>query len=168
MGREHAGTGKLFHFCAAGLVALALSGCALLGDVVRVENGDEYKKERVKEEKKEVRAKPGSGHLQQAKRLMSEGNYEGSLKESQKALALAGRNAPGDEALFTMGLVYAHYKNPRKDFKQSLDLFNKLLREYPQSPLAEQARVWVGVLGVIEQSKQVDIEIEEMKKGLAK
>jgi hypothetical protein len=43
-----------------------------------------------------------------------------------------------------------------------------LIEGYPKSPLVQQAKIWVGVLQVIEKSKQVDIEIEEMKKELSK
>jgi lipid II:glycine glycyltransferase (peptidoglycan interpeptide bridge formation enzyme) len=54
--------------------------------------------------------------------------------------------------------------------------------DYPQSALAEQARIWIGMLQeneklnqtiqklnlVIEESKRVDIEIEEKKREKAK
>jgi hypothetical protein len=43
-----------------------------------------------------------------------------------------------------------------------------LIDRDPQSPLVEQAKIWIGVLNVIEKSKQVDIEIEEMKKELSR
>jgi hypothetical protein len=75
---------------------------------------------------------------------------------------------PGDEAIFNMGLIYAHYGNPKKDNEKSIFFFRKLLNEHPKSPLVEQAKIWIGVLNVIEKSKQVDLEIEEMKKELSR
>jgi hypothetical protein len=56
------------------------------------------------------------------------------------------------------------------------------MKDYPQSPFAEQAGIWVRILQeseklsqtiqklnqVIEESKQVDIEIEEKKREKAK
>jgi len=56
------------------------------------------------------------------------------------------------------------------------------VKEYPQSPFAEQAKVWTGILRenekfsqtiqklnqVIEEFKQVDIEVEERKREKAK
>ena len=51
-----------------------------------------------------------------------------------------------DEALFNMGLVYAHFGNPKRNYEKSLNLFLKILNDYPESHLLEQAKIWVGVL----------------------
>ena len=103
-------------------------------------------------------------YLLLAQSLMARGDYEGSLRESQKALRLAKNQAPGDEALFNMGLVYAHPKNPKKDNRRAIRFFNQVVNRYPESPWTEQARIWVGVLDGMEKLKQVDIEIEEKKR----
>jgi TolA-binding protein len=107
-----------------------------------------------------------SEHLLRAKKLLTQGEYEETIKESMKTLSLSGRNSPGDEALFTIGLVYVHYKNPKKNFDKAIGFFERIVRDYPQSQLLEQSQIWIGVLNLIRQSKQVDIEIEEIKKGL--
>jgi outer membrane protein assembly factor BamD (BamD/ComL family) len=65
-----------------------------------------------------------------------------------------------------MGLIFAHYNNPKKDYKKSISYFERILRDYPHSPLTEQAKIWIAVLNMVEQSKRVDIQIEEMKKEL--
>lgn len=118
-----------------------------------------------KEEKEAERLK---ALLDTAKNLMAQGDFEGSLRENQKVIEISGKKPPGDAALFNMGLIYSHYGNPNKDYKRSLDFFNKLLDDYPDSPLSEQAKIWIGVLKVIEESKKVDIEIEQKKKELLK
>ncbi|MCL5063236.1 MAG: tetratricopeptide repeat protein [Nitrospiraceae bacterium] len=148
MGRERIGKRKLICLFIAYLIAFTIVGCSAL-------------KERVKE-------KEASGHLVHAKELLAQGDYEGSLKETQKALTFSGGNPPGDEALFNMGLIYAHPKNHKKDFKKSLSFFRRLIKDYPQSPLTEQAKIWIGVLHMIEKSKQVDVEIEEMEKEMSR
>jgi tetratricopeptide (TPR) repeat protein len=102
--------------------------------------------------------------LQLAQQLMARGDYEGSLRESQKVLKQAKNQAPGDEALFNMGLVYVHPKNPKKDNRRAISFFNQVVKGYPDSPLTEQAKIWVGVLDGMEKLKQVDIEIEEKKR----
>ena len=107
-------------------------------------------------------------YLLRSQKLLAKGDYEGALEENQKVLSKYPNKSPGDEALFNMGLIYAHYGNPKKDYQKSILFFNKLIEGYPRSPLVEQAKIWVGVLQVIEKSKQVDIEIEEMKKELSK
>ena len=184
MGGKRTGAGKLVYFCIACLVLLAISSCAFFKERAKEDAREEAKKEikaggpgeegAVKEEddgddrKQGPRSRSAAGSLLRAKRALVQGDYDGSLRESQRSLSLAGRRQPGDEALYTMGLVYAHYKNPKRDYRKSIDFFGRLLKDFPLSSLAEEARIWIGVLRVIEKSKQVDIDIEEMRKELSR
>jgi TolA-binding protein len=120
-------------------------------------------------------AKPACERLLRSKKLFHIGDYAGSLKENQTVLSLPGKNSPKDQALFQMGLIYAHLDNPQKDFGKALDYFKKVFKDYPKSPLADEARVWAGVLQenqklnqVIEKTKQVDISVEEKKREKAR
>ena len=65
-----------------------------------------------------------------------------------------------------MGLIYVHYDNPERDYRKSMEYFTRLIEDYPQSALVEQAKIWVNILDIIEKEKQVDIEIEQKKKDL--
>jgi tetratricopeptide (TPR) repeat protein len=110
-----------------------------------------------------------------SQKLLAAGDFEGFISENQRVLSLAHPRSPKDEALFNLGLVYAHEGNPKKDFLKSLDFFKRLIREHPRSPLVEQAKIWVGLLQendslnqVIQKLKQVDIEVEERKREKAK
>lgn len=158
MGEKRTRSGQHFYFCIASLIFLSLSACAVLKEIgARGEARDT---------------------LIRAQNFLAQGDYEGSLKENQKALSLSGDRPPGDEAIFNMGLIYAHSGNPRKDYPRALSYFRRLLKEYPQSPLVEQAKIWVGVLEandrlsqvneklneIIKKSQQVDIEIEQKKR----
>jgi tetratricopeptide (TPR) repeat protein len=173
MGGKRTRTGKQIYFCLAGLILFGLAGCAFLKTL---------------QERDEARES-----LLRGRRLFAQGDYEGSLKENQRALSLAANQAPADEALFQMALIYAHADNPKKDQRQAVALFRRVIHEHSRTPLAEQAKVWVGVLQmserlsqtneklsqtneklsqtneklsrIIEKSKQVDIEIEEKKRG---
>ena len=58
-----------------------------------------------------------------SQKFLAGGNYEGALKENQRILSLFGQDPPGDEALFNMGLIYAHPGNPKKDYVKSLTFF---------------------------------------------
>jgi len=107
-------------------------------------------------------------HLDLVKGFISQGDFEGAMRASQSVLSRSPKSPPGDEALFTMGLVYTHYANPKKDYKKALGFFQRVEREFPHSPLVEEARIWVSVLRAFEKAKQVDIEIEEKKKELGK
>lgn len=155
---------------AALMLALMLSGCAAIQqEQVGKEKSVQAAPETTKPEMaKEAPPGPAEQHLSAADDLLEKGDFEGSLKEDQKALALAGKQAPGDAALYNMGLIYVHYKNPNKNYDKAKAAFERIAREYPDSPLAEEAKIWAGVLQVIEKLKQVDIDIEEKKKELAR
>jgi len=110
-----------------------------------------------------------------SQRLLAEGDFEGFISENQRVLSPAHPRSSKDEALFNLGLVYAHEGNPKKDYLKSLDFFKRLIRDHPWSPLVEQAKIWVGLLQeyeslnqVIQKLKQVDIEVEERKREKAK
>lgn len=162
MGRKRTGAWKYIYICITSIIFISFSGCAAL---------KEMKAERDAEE-----------HLIVAQKFLAQGDYEGSLKENQKVLSLFENTPPGDEALFNMGLIYAHYEYPKRDYKKSLDLFKKLVKVYPQSPLVGEAKIWIGILQenerlnneieelnkAIKKTKEVDIEIEEKKKELSK
>jgi tetratricopeptide (TPR) repeat protein len=134
----------------------------------QIEETQEDQKRKEEALKQERRAKQITESLSSAKKLLEQGDFDGSLKRSQRGLSLSGRNIPGDEALFTMALVYVHYRNPKKDYAKAIGLFERIPKEYPESHLADQARSWVDVLQVIEKLKKVDIDIEEKKKGLGR
>lgn len=103
-------------------------------------------------------------YLNAAQTLLAKGDYEGSLRENQKVLSLLKDQSPADTAIFQMGLVYAHPKNPKKDNKRAIYFFNRVIKGYPDSAWVEQAKIWVGVLDGVEKLKQVDLEIEERKR----
>jgi len=85
--------------------------------------------------------------------LLADGDYKGALAENQAVFSETGRNRPADKALFNMGLIYAHYGNPDKDYVRALDYFNRLIDEYPKSPLVDQAKIWTGVLRDLEKAR---------------
>ncbi len=54
----------------------------------------------------------------------------------------------------------------KKIIRKRTVLFMRVIKEFPQSPRAEESNIWIGVLDSIEKAKQVDIQIEEKKKEL--
>jgi hypothetical protein len=116
-------------------------------------------------EPKEIRElREADGHLQTAQQLLVKGEYDASLREVQKVLVLARDNAPSDAAVFHMGLIHAHPNNAKNDNKKAIGFFSRVVKNYPESPWAEQAKIWIGVLDGLEKLKQVDLEIEERKR----
>ena len=110
-------------------------------------------------------------HMIRSQKFLAQGNYEGTISENKKILSLSDPRSPKDEALFNLGLIYAHFGNPQQDLEKSIEFFKTLVKNYPKSPLAEQAKIWVEILQenaglnhLLKKLKQVDIEIEEMKR----
>ena len=151
------------HFCICAALLTLIGGCAIFQEAPEPRGGAPEPKGVV--EAKEAREwREANEHLHVAQNLLARSDYEGSLRESQRVLALAKDQSPADAAVFNMGLVYAHPKNPRKDNRQAIGFFNRVIKGYPDSPWVEQAKIWVGVLDGVEKLKQVDIDIEEMKR----
>jgi hypothetical protein len=147
-----------------------IPGCP---EVIEIYVGKEIRAEEVQKETEPQ--KPIREGLGRAEDLLKKGSYYASLKENERVLSFSGKNPPGDSALFNMGLIYAHSKNPKKDYEKSLGFFNRVIEEYPRSPLVEEARIWVMVLQeneklkqVIEKFKEVDITVEEKQRMKAR
>jgi tetratricopeptide (TPR) repeat protein len=146
MGRKRIRGWKYICFCIANLIFLLLMNCAS-----------------VKEARQQ--AEPGRQDLIRGQAFLVKGDYEGALAENQKALALSTQGPPEEEALFNIGLIYAHFGNPRRDYRKSLNYFLKILNDYPKSPLVEQAKIWVGVLYENDKLKH---NVEESKHTIEK
>ena len=115
--------------------------------------------------------KPAPDHFQRARIHFEQGNFEAALEENQKILSSSGKTTSKDRALFQIGLIYAASRNPKRDLDKSLSSFSRLVKEYPQSPFADEAKIWIDLLQenqklnrMIEKSKEVDIAIEEKKR----
>jgi tetratricopeptide (TPR) repeat protein len=152
MGRERIRAWKYVYFCVAGLMFLSFLSCAVI---------------REHRENKELRE-----YLLRGQKLLAQRNYDAALEAYQKVLSLSSHKPPEDEALFNMGLAYAHFGNPKKDYKKSIDLFLRVLNDHPQSPLVVQARIWVGVLlestdsiKKVERLKETIKELERVKQA---
>ncbi len=142
MGRKRIGRGKHLYIFLACLTALLLAGCASV-------ERDRF-----------------TADLQNAAQLYARGDFEASLVANHNIVVLSEGRPPADQSLFNMGLIYADNRYAKKDYRKSMSYFQRVVKEYPDSPLATQAKTWIGVLGVIEKSKEVDIEVERKKKRL--
>ena len=152
MGGKRTRKRKSLCLCFAGLMFLPLLSCAT--------------SERVRERNE------AHEFLCPRQQLLAPGDYERSLLENQYVLSLPEGRSCRDEALFNMGLIYAHSGNPEKDLKKAMSYFEKLVQDYPESPFSEQARIWAATLqeidelhGVIEKSTQT---IEQSKQDMEK
>ncbi len=146
MGRKQTRPGKHLYFCTAVLIFLFLSGCdALLLDII---------------EHKEAR-----DPLLRSKRYLVWGDYEAAIKENEKVLSLSANNPPSDEALFNLGIIYAHYGNPQSNYGKSIYFFKKLLKNYPKSSLLGGAKIGAKLL---EENQRFNKELEKLTQIIEK
>ena len=63
--------------------------------------------------------------------LFNQEEYEASLRKYEQIIEK--NPAVADRVLFEMGVIYAHPGNKQKDYQKSLDCFQKIIRDYPDS-----------------------------------
>ncbi len=85
-------------------------------------------------------------HLEAVSSYINRGDFEGAAKASQDIYERSSSKPPGDEALLNMGLISVYYANPKKDYQKALGYFLRVEREFPTSPLVEEAKTWASVL----------------------
>ncbi len=171
MGRKQRRARQLVCFFIAGLVLFSLWSCSFLKKQFIIEAGLPTANAGTQNEPR----KPEGKGLQKAKSFFLRGDYESAIEENQKVFSLTGKNPPGDQALYNMALIYAHFANPKKDYEKSILLLKKLSNDFPRSPLVEETKIWAEVLQengkllqVIEKYKEVDIAVEEKKREIEK
>lgn len=136
------------------------------GNILETLESTKRKEREIQEKVKELPAEQGNAKLQHGQHLLAQGDFQGALQANGEVLDQFPHSAPGDVALFNMGLIHIHYSNPKKDIGQAQNHFARLLKEFPDSPRAEEARIWFGILETMEKTRQIDIEIEEKKREL--
>jgi len=68
---------------------------------------------------------------QEANAFFRDGDYQASLEKYEEIAEKFPSAA--DDALFQMGIIYAHPKNQQKDYDKSLECFYKLINDYQTS-----------------------------------
>ena len=109
----------------------------------------------------------GEGRLARAWTLFAEGKYGESLRETQEVLRIYPQTL-GDLALFQMGLIYAHPKNPDRDYQRSLKRFQRVIQEFPDSKFKNQAEVWVLFIQEIMDKERAIGELKQEGSHLGK
>lgn len=195
MGRKRVGTRKYFLCAVAVLISFVCISCASMEEKQREPEKMQVniepiqasvaqnptKKEQVRDESKE--------HLIKGQQLLAMGQYDASIKENYQVLSIAPNGPPGDEASFTIGLIYAYSKYQKKDHGKAVSSLTKIIKEYPHSNWSGHAKILLDIIqenerlkrisseatheneklkNMIEQSKKVDIEVEEKKREKAR
>jgi len=102
----------------------------------------------------------GEHHFDRADSLLNMTEYGASLMENEYILERSPKSL-GDQALYRIGLIYVHPENEAADEQKALEAFKKILKEYPESPLKEWARVWVLTITKMWHEKKIIRELNE-------
>jgi tetratricopeptide (TPR) repeat protein len=132
LGRKHLGTGQCLLICFACVIVILLSGCAAFEGIKGKIAAREY--------------------MNRSSDLLADGNYQEAIDENQRVLSMSVDNVPKDQAAFNIALIYAHNKNPGRDYRKSLGYFKTVVKDYPDSPLREQAEIWAAVMSTVQKA----------------
>jgi len=110
--------------------------------------------------------------FEQANVLFNQGNYSAAL--TTYAQITEKYPATGDRVLFEMGIIHAHPQNEQKDYQQSLESFQKLIRDYPESGYRQDSEMMVFYINnvlikdqtiALQQKKIEDLQQDVKAKG---
>ena len=144
MGGKPTRRGNAIYLCIAFLIFLSPLACAIVTTGTRITD---------------VTGEEASGHFALGRKFLAEGNFSNALRENEEVIALAGINTPVEESLFYIGLIHAHPANPSRNDEKSLAAFRKLIRDYPESPLADQVKL---ILGLIQENDRFRDRVEKL------
>jgi len=78
---------------------------------------------------------------QEANDFFNQGKYEASLSKYKQIIEK--NPAVADRVLFEMGVIYAYPTNEQKDYQKSLECFQKLVRDYPDSEYRRDSQMMI-------------------------
>jgi L,D-peptidoglycan transpeptidase YkuD (ErfK/YbiS/YcfS/YnhG family) len=89
-------------------------------------------------------AKPA---FEEANGFFNQGTYKASLSKYEQIIAKYPE--AGDRALFAMGVIYSYPRNEQKDYQKSLECFQKLINDYPESRYRQDSEVMISLINDI-------------------
>jgi outer membrane protein assembly factor BamD (BamD/ComL family) len=78
---------------------------------------------------------------EEANDFFNQGKYEASLSNYEQIIEK--HPAVADRVLFEMGIIYAHPRNEQKDYQKSLEFFQKLVKDYPDSEYRRDSQTMI-------------------------
>ena len=77
----------------------------------------------------------------EANDFFNQGKYEASLSKYKQIIEK--HPAVADRVLFEMGIIYAHPRNEKKDYQKSLECFQKIVKDYPDSEYRRDSQMMI-------------------------
>jgi outer membrane protein assembly factor BamD (BamD/ComL family) len=88
----------------------------------------------------------------EANDFFNQGKYEASLRKYEQIIEK--HPAVADRVLFEMGIIYAHPRNEKKDYQKSLECFQKIVKDYPDSEYRRDSQMMIfQIYNVINKDK---------------
>jgi len=78
---------------------------------------------------------------QEANNFFNQGKYEASLSKYEQIIEKHPEVA--DRVLFEMGIIYAHPRNEKKDYQKSLECFQRIVKDYPDSEYRRDSQMMI-------------------------
>ena len=79
--------------------------------------------------------------FQEANDFFNQGEYEASLSKFEQIIEK--HPAAADRVLFEMGIIYAYFRNEQKNYQKSLECFQKLVKDYPDSEYRRESQMMI-------------------------
>lgn len=79
-------------------------------------------------------------------KVMEGGSYEDFMVDNLKAIRECAETDTCDEALFNLGFLYSYPESPYYNRPKGLEYFDRLVRAYPRSVWAFQAKAWSEII----------------------
>ena len=93
--------------------------------------------------------------FQEANDFFRQGDFQASLNTYQQIFEK--HPTEGDRILFQMGIIYSYPANEQKDYQKSLDCFQKLIKNYPESRYMRDSVMMIfNINNVVMKDKTID------------
>lgn len=105
--------------------------------------------------------------ITRAEEMVRVGDYRGAHEAYGRALS---EKSTTDRALFGLARLYVAPDNPNRDYRRAYEHVERLLREFPHSAWAPEARAWrellAAFLGQKEAAERARQEVQRIRQDL--
>jgi tetratricopeptide (TPR) repeat protein len=113
--------------------------------------------------------------FKEANNFLNQGNYKASMSKYEQIIVRYP--AAGDRVLFEMGVINAFPRNQQKDYQKSVECFERLIKDYPESEYRHDSEVMISLISdvtnkdkrIITQQDQIETleqEVISKSKGI--